>query len=50
MIGPKAMGDGYAAALAAQHVPIIRTDTVHMTLAGLNAAYSQWKDPKWPAQ
>ena len=44
MIGPKSMGDGYAAALAAQHVPVIRTDTTQMTLAGLKAVYASWKE------
>ncbi len=44
MIGPKSMGDGYAAALAAQHVPVTRTDTAQMTLAGLKAAYATWKE------
>ena len=44
MIGSKSMGDGYAAALAAQHVPVIQTDTAQMTLAGLKAAYASWKE------
>jgi len=44
MIGPKSMGDGYAAALAAQHVPVTRTDTAQITLAGLKAAYATWKE------
>jgi 2-dehydro-3-deoxygalactonokinase len=44
MIGSKSMGDGYAAALAAQHVPVIQTDTAQMTLAGLKVAYASWKE------
>jgi 2-dehydro-3-deoxygalactonokinase len=44
IIGAKSMGDGYAAALAAQHVPVIRTDTTRMTLAGLKVAYTNWKE------
>ncbi|MGB1336928.1 MAG: 2-dehydro-3-deoxygalactonokinase, partial [Planktomarina sp.] len=44
MIGAQALCDGYAAALSAQHVPVIRTDTSQMTLAGLKAAYATWKE------
>ena len=44
IIGPKSMSEGYATALAAQHVPITRTDTAQMTLAGLKAAYTDWKE------
>ena len=44
MIGQKSMGVGYAAAFAAQHVPVIQTDTAQMTLAGLKAAYASWKE------
>ena len=44
MIGAQALCDGYAAALSAQHVPVIRTDTSQMTLAGLKAAYTTWKE------
>ena len=45
MIGQKSMGVGYAAAFAAQHVPVIQTDATQMTLAGLKAAYASWKEP-----
>ena len=44
MIGQKSMGAGYVTALAAQHVPVIQTDTAQMTLAGLKAAYASWKE------
>ena len=44
IIGPKSMSEGYATALAAQKVPITRTDTAQMTLAGLKAAYTDWKE------
>jgi hypothetical protein len=44
MIGAQELCDGYAAALAAQHVPVTRTDASQMTLAGLKAAYATWKE------
>lgn len=44
MIGQKSMGVGYAAAFAAQHVPVIQTDATQMTLAGLKTAYASWKE------
>ena len=44
MIGAQQLCDGYAAAIAAQHVPVTRTDASQMTLAGLKAAYATWKE------
>ena len=44
IIGSKSISEGYATALVSQHVPITRTDATQMTLAGLKAAYANWKE------
>lgn len=44
LIGAEAISRPYASGLAAQGVPITRTDAADMTLAGIKAAYATIKD------